>query len=295
MNFDSFYTYLTAEKRCSQHTLVAYSSDLAQFTVFCKEQFDIDETSDVTQAVVRSWLAELMNRKYGIASIHRHLSSIRSCFRFLQREGIVETNPARGIVKPRLPGRLPAFVEEKNMLRLCNDFALSIPADFGTARDQLIVLLFYETGMRRAELINLRDRDIDFSLQQLKVTGKRNKVRFIPVSQAMLGRISHYIRLRDVEVPSSSGFMLVSGTGKKIEINVVYDTVKKYLSAITTIKKKSPHVLRHTFATHMLNNGADLLVIKEILGHTSLAATQVYTHNTIEKLKAVHRKLHPRK
>jgi len=294
VNFENFYTYLSTEKRCSPHTLLAYTGDLAQFSEFCDAQFSVTSLNEVTQPLVRSWLVEMMSQHYEVATIHRRLSALRSCFRFLQREGIVKANPAKGLSKPKIPKRLPQFVEEKNILRLYEQMDQSVTTDFVEARDHLILSLFYETGMRRAEMLNMKDADVDFFADQVKVTGKRNKTRLVPVTRQMIERISRYIHLRSAKVTEESAYLLVDQDGKKIKENVLYSTVRKYLSAITTIKKKSPHVLRHTFATHMLNNGADLNVIKEILGHSSLAATQIYTHNSIEKLKRIHNQMHPR-
>lgn len=301
MEFGSFYTYLIAEKRSSPHTLESYKNDLSQFEEFCKHDFEIESHNQITQSVVRSWLASLMDEEYAVASVHRKLSSVNAYFRFLQKIGEAETNPARNIPKPKLPKRLPHFVDEKAASDFYNPNTYDKvkgqkkePTPFEKQRDKVLMTLLYETGIRRAELIGLRDEDVDFYLHQIKVTGKRNKMRYVPVGKAMCEEIMAYLELRNKEFERKTDSLLVTDQGKKISNSFVYSKVKGYLSQTSTLKKKSPHVLRHTFATHMLNNGADLNVIKEILGHSSLAATQVYTHNNIEKLKSIHQKMHPR-
>lgn len=296
MEFGPFYKYLISEKRSSPHTLESYKNDLSQFESFCKNDFEIETHSEVTQSVVRSWLASLMDEKYAVASVHRKLSSVNAYFRFLQRIEEIESNPARNIPKPKMPKRLPYFVDEKGMSNLYDPkvYSKANSTSFSQLRDKVLITLLYETGIRRAELIGLRDQDIDFYLSQIKVTGKRNKMRYVPVGTDMTNEIKSYLELRDKEFGPTPDSLLVTDKGKKISNSFVYSKVKGYLSLTSTLKKKSPHVLRHTFATHMLNNGADLNVIKEILGHSSLAATQVYTHNNIEKLKSIHQTMHPR-
>jgi integrase/recombinase XerC len=292
VNFESFCTYLLTEKRCSPHTLEAYKSDLLQFEAFCLRTFEVTSELEVSQTMVRTWLADLMAESYQASSVHRKLSSLQAYFRFLLREGSIQVSPVKGIAKPKLPKRLPTFVDEKGALQL---YDIEKDNDFFSVRDGLIVTLFYETGIRLSELMNLKDHDIDFSLYQIKVLGKRNKMRLVPVSNEFLNRAKKYMQQREEEFGLiHDDHFFVSNKGKKIAKSFVYTRVKHYLSSVTTLKKKSPHVLRHTFATHMLNNGADLNVIKEILGHSSLAATQVYTHNSIEKLKGIHSKMHPR-
>lgn len=300
MEFGHFYTYLTAEKRSSPHTLESYKNDLEQFAAYCHRDFEIETHKEVSQTVVRSWMASLMDEDYAIASIHRKLSSIRAYFKFLQKIEECESNPARNIPKPKLPKRLPHFLDEKSAENLYRPelYAISAEEDgkgqFQQQRDKVLMTLLYEAGLRRAEIIGLRDEDVDFYLGQIKVTGKRNKMRYVPVGKAMCDELRNYMSLREKQLGDTLGILFVTDKGKKINNSFVYLKVKSYLSNATTLKKKSPHVLRHTFATHMLNNGADLNVIKEILGHSSLAATQVYTHNNIEKLKSIHQTMHPR-
>jgi integrase/recombinase XerC len=298
---EKFLNYLLTEKRCSPHTLDSYAVDLSQFAQFCKKEFEIESPVEVSHQVVRSWLASLMEVDYHPSSVHRKLSAINAYMRFQMKEGIITSNPARNIPKPKKPARLPLFVEEKGAQALYTIetgelFILPEGADpFLLKRDELIVTLLYETGIRQSELLGLKDSDVDKSIGQIKVLGKRNKTRYVPLGKAMMGKIEAYISIRNEHFRNSSfESLIVTDKGKKVTKSLVYLKVKFYLSQVTTIQRKSPHVLRHTFATHMLNNGAELNVIKEILGHSSLAATQVYTHNSIEKLKSIHSRMHPR-
>lgn len=302
VDFGKFFTYLQTEKRSSIHTITSYGTDLAQFSAYCERQFNVTEPSEVSQPMVRSWMAEMMEEKYEARSIHRKLSSVNAFYRFLSKTGHQLQNPARHISKPKLPGRLPVFLDEKSAMALY-ELRTKIKSgqlqdrktEFSLLRNELIVTLLYETGIRQAELLGLKDSDVDFYQGQIKVLGKRNKMRYVPVGKDMMLKLKTYQELRNKEHREENTLhFFVSDKGKKITKTFVYLTVKSYLSQVSTIQRKSPHVLRHTFATHMLNNGADLNVIKEILGHSSLAATQVYTHNSIEKLKGIHQKMHPR-
>ena len=292
VNRTTFLTYLQSEKRASAHTVAAYSNDLAQFEAFLARTFEVVDLPLVASTMVRSWLATLMEEGYSATSVHRKLSSLNAFYRFLQKNGGIQVNPVKGISKPKKAMRLPEFVDEKAGLAL---YSIPEDSDWLISRDHLMVTLFYETGIRLSELMGLKDTDIDVGTAQIKVLGKRNKMRLVPVSTDMLHRVATYQKLRDQQagVPLD-GSLFIGKNLKKIAKSVVYTTVKTYLSTVTTLKKKSPHILRHTFATHMLNNGADLNAIKEILGHSSLAATQVYTHNNIEKLRNVHASMHPR-
>lgn len=255
---------------------------------------EIIEPGEVNRMHVRSWLASMMEEEYQPASVHRKLSALHSYYRFLVKNGLAETNPVKGLVKPKIPKRLPVYVEEKPALRMY-ELAGEEGSNLAATRDQLIVALFYETGVRLSELIGLEDKAIDSHLLQLRILGKRNKVRFVPVSSSLMVEIQRFQKLKvEAGFGNQAGTLLVSDSGKKLSRTFVYLRVKNYLSQVSTLKKRSPHVLRHTFATHMLNNGADLNVIKEVLGHSSLAATQVYTHNSVEKLKRIHSGLHPR-
>lgn len=293
MDFESFYTYLSSEKRYSKHTTAAYQSDLTQFSDFCDQSYGISDILEVTPAMVRTWIAYLIENDVKPASVHRKMSALNSLFRFLMKSGRITQNPAKGLNKPKIPKRLPQFVEQKAMEKLYE--GKEIVNDFPTLRGELVIKLLYETGIRRAELIGIKEQDVDFYSSNIRVLGKRNKMRIVPVGKPILELISRFMELKvTLNKQSVEGYLLLSDKGQKISNSLVYQTVKSYLSTVTTQTKRSPHILRHSFATHMLNNGADLNVIKELLGHSNLAATQVYTHNTIEKLKGVHKLLHPR-
>jgi integrase/recombinase XerC len=272
----------------------AYRGDLTQFSQYCLSAYALESAQEVSTAIVRSWMAYLLETGYENSSIHRKLSSLNAFYRHGLRLGHFTTNPVKGITKPKRSKRLPTFVEERSITKLYESLD-NHEGSFESIRNQLIMRMFYETGMRVSELTEMLDSDIDSYIGQLKVIGKRNKMRFIPVSANLLKEIAYYRDRRNTEVgPHRDLQLFVKPDGKKMSRSVVYVLVKSYLSNVTTAKKRSPHVLRHSFATHMLNNGADLNVIKEILGHSSLAATQVYTHLSIEKLKGVHKQLHPR-
>jgi integrase/recombinase XerC len=294
VNFDPYLDYLISEKRSSLHTVEAYRNDLLQFSVFCEEEYSISDAGSVNTPVVRSWVAGLVERGLSPASVQRKVSALHSFYRFQMRTGQLAHNPAKGVSKPKKARRLPVFVEESKISQLYQS-ADEQPRSYAEYRDKLIVTLLYETGIRRSELIHLKTSDVDESLLQLKVLGKRNKMRYVPVSKEILSSIRQLREhaRKEFEVVTED-WVFLSNRGKKVTESVVYLAVKRYLSGITTLRKKSPHVLRHTFATHMLNHGADLNVIKEILGHSSLAATQIYTHNSIEKLRDIHSRMHPR-
>lgn len=294
VQFDPFLTYLRTERRFSFHTTEAYRRDLEAFAVFLSRQFGVDQPGSVSRTMVRSWVAFLMEEGYRATTVHRKLSAAGSWFRFLQKEGMISQNPARHIPRPKLPHRLPTFLEERGaeaLYRLPGVEGITYPE----RRDALILRLFYETGMRLSELIGLCDSDVDASSGQVRVTGKRNKTRLVPVSKDMVEEMRILSKFRNEHFSGNQeDAFFVTDRGKKMTRSFVYHRVKKYLSTVTTQRKRSPHVLRHTFATHMLNNGAELNVIKEILGHSSLAATQVYTHLGVEKLRSIHGKAHPR-
>ncbi|MEW6470123.1 MAG: tyrosine-type recombinase/integrase [Bacteroidota bacterium] len=287
-----FIDYLRFEKRFSAHTVRAYDADLLDFMDYMDTVYQIQAPGQINHAIIRSWVVSLMERKLSARSVNRKISTLKTFYRFLLRQGIVKVNPMLKVQSPKLSKRLPVFVEKKQMDDL-QEF--EFPDDLGGMRDKLIIELFYGTGMRLAELVNLRDEDIDLHKMSVKVLGKRNKERIIPLHSDLADLIKVYMAKRSSELPSAGHTCLFVGPkGKKISRNIVYKVIKLYLSQVTTLGKKSPHVLRHTFATHMLNNGADLNAIKELLGHASLSATQVYTHNTIEKLKNIHKKSHPK-
>lgn len=287
-----FFRYLQNEKRFSKNTLNAYQTDLAQFCLYCQNS-QVVFPEKVDSLFIRSWVVTLIEDSLSTRSVNRKLSALKVFFRFMEKQHLLTSNPMLSIVPPRTKKRLPEFVSEAQMEKL---FSSSFFAEeFAGLRDRTILLFFYLTGVRVSELIEILDSDIDFSRAQVKVTGKRNKQRLLPLSEKFIAEINTYIKLRQVEFPeASASHLFVDDKGKKLYTKWVYRLVNGYLSNVTTLEKKSPHVLRHTFATHMLNNGADLIAIKELLGHTSLAATQVYTHNSFEKLKRVYKQAHPR-
>jgi len=289
---DAFITYLTSEKRYSIHTVESYHRDLEQFSKFLQTEYD-EVPATASSGTLRTWVAHLVEQQFAATSVHRKISTLRAYYRFLQKRTIRSDNPAKSLPRPKKKQILPTFIEESAMAKL--QFGDQQPTTFANLTQQLVIRLLYETGIRRSELLGIEDQHIDFRLGQLRVLGKRSKVRYIPLSGPILVELQDYLDERKSRYGETNvGTFLVTESNKKITKSFVYRIVRLYLSDVTTAKKRSPHVLRHTFATHMLNNGADLNVIKEILGHSSLAATQVYTHNNIEKLKQVHSKLHPR-
>jgi len=294
MNIEEFLQYLEFEKRYSLHTVDSYRRDLIQFELYLESSYLINKPSDVNDQMIRSWLADLMEQGFAAKTVNRKISTLRSYFRFLMRQSVINTNPAVKIRGPKQKKRLPEFIEERKMELL---FAHDVNEDsFKEVRDLLIMELFYSTGMRRAELIGLVKNDVNYNTNQIKVLGKRNKERIIPLSVELTSLIKKYMVLREslLSTEADSNSIFLTEKGKKIYPKLVYRVVNSYLSTVSTKDKKSPHVLRHTFATHMLNNGADLNAVKELLGHASLAATQIYTHNTIEKLKKIHQQAHPK-
>lgn len=293
INKESFLDYLRFEKHYSQHTVRSYNNDLGQFFSFMNMHKGSCETADTIPADIRSWMVFMLDKGYSAVTVHRKISSVRTFFRYLLRGGIIKINPADNIILPKRHKRLPVFITEESMDRLPGMY------DFGegysAVRDRMMIEMLYTTGMRKAELIGLRTGDADIPGRALRVTGKRNKQRIIPLLGSFCDTLAGYIELRKREFPDQPGdWLFLTGKGNKLYDKFVYNTVKRYLEMITTAEKKSPHVLRHTFATHMLNGGADLNSIKEMLGHANLSATQVYTHNTFEKLKKVYKQAHPR-
>ena len=293
MLLDRFVDHLTYEKRYSAHTVSAYQRDLKQFAAFLKE-FGVNEPEKATDKVVRMWMMRLMEEDTGPRSVNRKLSSLRSFFRFARIIGAVTIDPTALIDPPKTPKRLPEFVEEQRLECMFDD--LKWPEGFKGMTDRLILELLYGTGMRLAELIKLKVGDIDLGANSLRVLGKRNKERILPLGDDLTKNIANYLKKRTVLFGGARGAdgLLIDKNGEPLARRTVQRLVTHYLSGVTSQKKRSPHVLRHTFATHMLEHGADLNAVKEILGHANLAATQVYTHNTVEKLRKVHAQAHPR-
>jgi len=294
-SLEKFLRHIQYEKRYSAHTLTAYGEDIKQFLEYLKNQYGISGLQEVTHSFIRSWVVSMMETGMSTRAVNRKLSALRTFFKFLKREKAIEINPMLRVVAPKNSKKLPVFVEKKHMELLFEHVA--VQPGFEAIRDRLILELFYVTGMRLSELLNLQLKDINLYDGTVKVLGKRNKERIIPITHSMKEPVKSYLSERSIflqERAALSNYFFIGTKGNKLTPKTVYLVVKKYLSLVTTIEKKSPHVLRHTFATHLLNNGADINAIKEIMGHSSLAATQVYTHNTIEKLKEAHRLAHPK-
>lgn len=287
-----FLHYVRFEKRMSEHTFIAYQNDLSQFSIFLKEQFDLDDVTLIRHIHIRSWLAQLKEEEKRERTLQRKISAVKSLFKYLLRLGLVGQNPTHQISIPKAPKRLPVFLEEQQTQQITT--ALTYPEGFEGDTERLIVELLYQTGMRRGELTGLKESDIEFSRKQIRVLGKRNKERMIPVAEELLVDLRQYMNEKRKIFNQPSPFLLCLMSGKPLYAQYVYRIVQKHLKTITTLTKKSPHVLRHTFATQLSNNGAELNAVKELLGHSSLAATQIYTHNNIDRLKEVYRKAHPK-
>lgn len=290
MNIDSFLQYIKNERRLSASTVIAYKSDLEQFLDFLKEM-EVSELEKVDHSVIRSWIIRLIEKQINNRSINRKLSTLKSYYKYLIKEGMIENNPMRKVLSPKTPKRLPVFIDEKKMNFLLDE--INFGEGFTSYRDKLILEFLYLTGMRLNELVNIRMNDLNPVLKNVKIIGKRNKERLVPLSAETLEHINDYLEQRRNE-GIDCDFLFTTKKGKKVYSKLIYRLVNSYLSKVTTQSTKSPHVLRHTFATHMLNNGADLNAIKEILGHSNLSATQIYTHNTIEKLKTIYKQTHPK-
>ena len=288
-----FLDYLTFQKRYSQHTIVSYRNDLNTFFSFLNEQFGQTALINIKTTFIRSWLAELKQSGMESKSINRKISTLKSFFKYQLRQQTITITPMTGIISPKVSKRLPQFVEKKDITTLL--IHVEFPDNWQGKTDKLILQLFYNTGIRQAELIGLKEIDISKNNSSIKVLGKGNKERIIPVSNQLMQQMQEYIEdKKRLFEACDKAFLLVASSGKKLYPRYAYNTVNKYLGIVTTIDKKSPHVLRHTFATHLMNGGADLNAVKELLGHSSLAATQIYTHNTIDKLKDIYKKAHPK-
>ena len=286
---DEFLKYLQFEKRYSHNTLLAYINDLSQFIQFITTEYQITELSEINHSIIRSWIVSLMEQKVTARSVNRKITTLKTFYKFLLRQQKVTSNPMLKVLSPKVSKRLPVFVEKEKMDALLDNTI--VDDTFEGKRNKLIIELFYATGIRLSELINLKQTDVDMYASQLKVLGKRNKERIIPFSDALKHEIANYIEAKPI---LDTEYFFINKNGKKLYEKLVYRIVNSNLALVTTANKKSPHVLRHTFATQMLNNGADLNAVKELLGHANLSATQVYTHNTVEKLKNIHKQAHPR-
>jgi integrase/recombinase XerC len=289
---ESFVNYLKFEKRCSSHTVVAYKNDLDQFVQFCIEvvgEFNVKKTDS---KLVRSWIVHLMEKKLSARSVNRKITTVKSFFKYLLKELIVEKNPATYLSLPKIRKKLPNFVEENNLHHLLDDGFFDI--DFKGIRDKLIITLLYGTGIRLAELLLLKDSDFDTKMCLIKVLGKRKKERIIPYPTSINSLLDAYLNIRNIEIGFKTERLLVTENGEPVYEKLIYRVVKNSLAKVTLLEKKSPHVLRHTYATHLLNKGADLNAVKELLGHANLAATQIYTHTSFERLHDIYKQTHPR-
>jgi integrase/recombinase XerC len=289
----SFLDYLKFEKRYSPHTIISYETDIRGFAGYIDEQYGTIPIKEISHGFIRGWLASLKGKGLTSKSINRKISSLRSFFKYHLRTGHLAISPMANVIGPKSGKRLPVFVKEEETKKLIKALMQSTD-DWKSLNAKMLIILFYNTGMRLSELINLKEKQLDFGRSQIKVLGKGNKERIIPVSKDLVKSIEDYRHLKKKEFEKTEDSLLVTEKGKKLYPKYAYLLVNHYLSGAGTLDKKSPHVLRHTFATHLLNGGADLNAVKELLGHSSLASTQVYTHNSIEKLKNVYKKAHPK-
>lgn len=296
---EKYIDYLQFEKRYSTHTVLAYHTDLDDFSDFLSMQYNISDLLQADHILIRSWLISLIDRKISARSVNRKLSSIKSFYRYCQRQGLLNSNPMLKVVAPKTSKQLPVFLTSDNLKNLLQN--VTFEESFVGTRDKMILTLFYATGIRRAELVQINISDLDLNSGTLKVTGKRNKERIVPLGEQVIIQMKDYLCERNrffsenkTAAANNCASLFVTSKGLPAYPRLIHNIVHKNLSEIASNNKLSPHVLRHTFATHMLDDGADLNAIKEILGHSSLAATQVYTHNTIAKLKTIYKQAHPR-
>jgi len=293
MHKKRFLKYIEYQKKYSSLTVNSYATDLNSFYAFCFDNNYIKTENEIISdfKIIRKWIAFLSSQELSAKTINRKLSTLRSFYNFLLRENVIDSNPVLKITRLKTEKKLPEFISDEKM-----DFLLDSPVfkeDFEGIRNHLLIEMLYGTGMRRAELINLSVKDVDLNKKNVKVTGKRNKQRIIPFPDSLALLINKYISVRKT-IETNSHFLFITKTGKQIYPNLVYRTVNKYISFVSTQKKRSPHTLRHTYATTLLNNGADINAVKELLGHANLSATQIYTHNTFEKLNRIYKQAHPR-
>ncbi|WP_289040993.1 tyrosine-type recombinase/integrase [uncultured Zobellia sp.] len=293
MSQESFISYLALEKNYSAHTVTAYKRDLEAFSAFCDEYYQNKNIDDIAYGIIRSWIVVLVDSGISNRSVNRKIASLKAYYKFLQNIGELDVNPLARHKALKTSKKIEVPFSETEMDKILSQ--IDFPDDFEGVRDRLIIELFYTTGMRRAELINLKLVDIDFSQRLLKVLGKRNKERMVPLLPSVVTLLERYLIERETlgEI-TDKAYVFLLKSGNKLYENLVYRLINKYFSEVSSKVKKSPHILRHTFATHLLNKGADMNSVKELLGHASLASTQVYTHNSIAELKKVHANAHPR-
>lgn len=290
---DSFLRYIEHEKRYSPKTVISYKSDLSQFQIFLKKTYDTEDLAQVSFGFIRSWLVDLVDNQLTPKSINRKIASLRSYYKFLLRHGHIQKDPTLKIQAPKIKKSLPVFVEEQNLIQLLDQ--VSFEDSFEGYRDKIVLEILYGTGIRLSELLNMEETHINMHDSTVRVTGKGNKERIIPLNKNLILEIKIYVQKRtDFFAKGCSEKLITTKDGKEAYPMLIYRIVKKYLPLVTSIEKRSPHILRHSFATHLLNKGADLNAIKELLGHSSLAATQVYTHNSLDKLKTIFKQAHPK-
>ena len=290
---DSFFKYLKYEKRYSPKTIIAYQSDIGQFARFLEESYQESNVELATHGLIRSWIVSLVENKIEARSINRKIACLRSFYKFCLKQEAIEKDPMVKIKILKTKKNLPHFVHEEDMTRLLDH--VEFENDLEGCRNRLIIELFYGTGIRLSELIGLKESQLNMGERTIKVIGKRNKERVIPFSKSIVAVIESYLTARNREVElKKHGYLFVGNSGDPLYPMMVYRLVRKYLDKFTSVEKRSPHVLRHSFATHLLNKGAEINAVKDLLGHTSLAATQVYTHNSMEKLKKVFDQAHPK-
>ncbi len=290
---DSFFKYLQYEKRYSPKTILSYQTDLHQYSKFLEQTYEEKKPELATYGAIRSWIVSLVEIKLDPRSINRKIACLRSFYKFCLKQEVITKNPMQKIKVLKTAKKLPHFVHEEDMTKLLDH--VQFENDLEGCRNRLIIELFYGTGIRLSELIGLKESNINLHERTIKVLGKRNKERVIPFSKSIVSIIEAYLLVRNKEVKKQDhGFLFVNDSGVPIYPMMVYRLVRKYLDQFTAVEKRSPHVLRHSFATHLLNKGAEINAVKDLLGHTSLAATQVYTHNSMEKLKKVFDQAHPK-
>jgi integrase/recombinase XerC len=303
MQVQQFIDHLNDVKRYSPHTLAAYRADLLQFLAFCGMQEEESDFSKVTTKVVREWLMAEMRgdlrvdapgKRLNATSGRRKLSSVKSFFRFMVKEGELESNPATGINGPKMARKLPVFLDEEQMITLLDERMDGGGLDFPASRDRLMLLMLYDTAIRRSEVISLRVSDVDFARRVIRIHGKGRKQREIPMVAELMTEAMRYVEMREDVVKHEHDHFFVTDSGAPLYATFVYRRVVKYLREVTSLSKCGPHVLRHTCATHLLKDGASIQGIKELLGHSSLAATQIYTHNSIENMLKIFKQAHPR-
>jgi len=293
MKQDSFFKYIKFERRLSDRTITVYLSDLDQFLSYIKDNLGLTSIAEVSHFHIRSWIVNLLGEGLSPRSVNRKLSTLKTYFKFLTRQGEIQQNPMNKVIAPKAGKRLPVFVPETQLDDLFNK--VGFPNDYSSQRDRMILRLLYGCGLRRSELIGLKLSDIDLVSQHLQINGKGNKQRLVPLIGVLRKEIREYLALRaEFARGDTGGVVFLTDKGRPLYPKFVYNLVNRYLSLVTTLDQRSPHVLRHSFATHLSDNGADLNAIKTLLGHSSLAATQVYTHNSVEKLKRVYQQAHPK-